>query len=322
MRTIARPALAAAGLLASALIASAHAQPLAYPAKPIEMTVPFGAGTAADATARRLAEGMTRRLGVAVPVVNRAANGGTVALMHVTQQRPDGYSVGYVTSSISTSYHSGAVQFDHTAFVPVACVIIEAPVLVVRADAPWRTLKEVVEDARKSPGKLRIGNAGNGTLTHLSASALFLGAGASVSHVPFGEGQAAASLLGNRLEGAVQLQQALTRQVGSGDLRVLASLGSRRDPAFPDMPTATEAGYPVAFDLWRGIVVPKGTPAAVVKRLEEAIRDIVASPEFQEAGARLGFLPAFLAADEFGRLIAADDGKLAAAMEKLGLKKR
>jgi tripartite-type tricarboxylate transporter receptor subunit TctC len=321
-RTIARPALAAAAFLASAPIASAHSQPLQYPAKPIEMTVPFGPGTAADATVRRLAEGMTKRLGVAVPVVNRAANGGTVAFMHVTQQRPDGYSVGYVTSSISTSYHSGAVQFDHTAFVPVARVIIEAPVLVVRAGAPWKTLKDVVEDARKSPGKLRIGNAGNGTLTHLSASALFLGAAASVSHVPLGEDEATANLLGNRVEAAVLLPPALIERVKSGDLRVVAALGSRRDPAFPDTPTATEAGYPVAFDLWRGIVVPRGTPATVVKRLEEAIRDIVASPEFQEAGRRLAFLPAFLAADEFGRLIAADDGKLASVMDKLGLKKR
>jgi tripartite-type tricarboxylate transporter receptor subunit TctC len=322
LRNIAWPAIAGAGALTGALVASAHAQPAQYPIKPIEMTVPFGAGTAADATVRHLAEGMTRRLGVAVTVVNRAANGGAVAFMHVTQQRPDGYSVGYITSSISTSYHSGAVQFDHTAFVPVARVTIEAPVLVVRADAPWMTLKDLVEDARKSPGKLRIGNAGNGSLTHLSASALFLGAGASVAHVPFGEGEATANLPGSRAEAAVQLPPVLIGQVKNGELRVLAGLGSGRDRAFPDAPTATEAGYPVAFDLWRGVVVPKGTPATVVKTLEEAISDIVASPEFQEAARKLGFLPAFLAADEFGRLIAADDGKLAAVMDKLGLKKR
>ena len=105
-------------------------------------------------------------------------------------------------------------------------------------------------------------------------------------------------------------------------LRVLAALGSKRDRIFPDTPTATEAGYPVALDLWRGIVVPKGTPAVAIKKLQEAIQATVASPEFQEAGTKIGFLPAFLPAEEFGRLIAADDGKLASVMDKLGLKKR
>jgi tripartite-type tricarboxylate transporter receptor subunit TctC len=286
------------------------------------MTVPFGAGNAADVTARHLADGMAKRLGVPVPVVNRTGGGGAVAFTHVTQQKADGYSLGYITSTVSTSYYSGVLPFDHTAFAPVARVTIETPVLVVRADAPWKTLKDMVEDAKKNPGKFRIGNSGVGTHTHLSASALFLGAGAQVIDVPFGEGQATVNLLGSRVEGIVQLPPALIGHVKSGDLRVLAALGSKRDRIFPDTPTATEAGYPVALDLWRGIVVPKGTPAAVIKKLEEGIKATVASPEFQEAGAKIGFLPAFLPADEFGRLIVADDGKLASVMDKLGLKKR
>jgi tripartite-type tricarboxylate transporter receptor subunit TctC len=322
MRKIAWPALTAAGLLASLLVGSGQSQPAQFPNKPIEMTVPFGAGNAADVTARHLADGMTKRLGVPVPVVNRTGGGGAVAFTHVSQQRPDGYALGYITNSVSTTYYSGVLQFDHTAFAPVARVTIETPVLVVRADAPWKTLKDMIEDAKKNPGKFRIGNSGNGTHTHLSASALFLGAGASVIHVPFGDGQATVNLLGGRVEGVVQLPPALIGHVKSGDLRVLAALGSKRDRIFPDVPTATEAGYPVALDLWRGIVVPKGTPAPVIRKLEQAIKATVASPEFQEAGVKIGFLPAFLPADEFGRLIATDDGKLATVMDKLGLKKR
>jgi tripartite-type tricarboxylate transporter receptor subunit TctC len=87
---------------------------------------------------------MSKRLGVPVPVVNRTGGGGAVAFTHVTQQRPDGYAVGYITSTVSTSYYSGVLPFDHTAFAPVARVTIETPVLVVRADAPWKTLKEMV----------------------------------------------------------------------------------------------------------------------------------------------------------------------------------
>jgi tripartite-type tricarboxylate transporter receptor subunit TctC len=321
-KIISWPAMALAGLLSSVMVYSGQSQPAPFPTKPVEMTVPFGAGNAADVTARHLADGMAKRLGVPVPVVNRTGGGGAVAFTHVTQQRPDGYAVGYITSTVSTSYYSGVLPFDHTAFAPVARVTIETPVLVVRADAPWRTLKEMVEDAKKNPGKFRIGNSGVGTHTHLSASALFLGAGAQVIDVPFGEGQATVNLLGSRIEGVVQLPPALIGHVKSGDLRVLAALGSKRDRIFPDTPTATEAGYPVALDLWRGIVVPKSTPAAAIKKLEEAIKATVTSPEFQEAGTKIGFLPAFLPADEFGRLIVADDAKLASVMDKLGLKKR
>jgi tripartite-type tricarboxylate transporter receptor subunit TctC len=317
----------AAALILAALVAGVLLYPgqltlAQFPTKQIEMTVPFGAGNAADVTARHLAEGVAKWLGVPVPVVNRTGGGGAVAFTHVMQQRPDGYSVGYITSTISTSYYSGVTAFDHTAFAPVARVTIETPVLVVRADAPWRSVGEMVEDAKQNPGKLRIGNSGIGTHTHLSASALFLGAGAKVIDVPFGEGQATVNLLGGRIEGVVQLPPALIAHVKSGDLRVLAALGSKRDRIFPDTPTATESGFPVALDLWRGIVVPKSTPADVIRRLEESIRATVASPEFQEAGSKIGFLPAFLSADEFGRLIVADDGKLASVMNDLGLKKR
>jgi len=293
-----------------------------FPKQPIEITVPFGAGNAADVTARHLADGMAKRLGVAVPVVNRPGGGGAVAFTHVHQQKPDGYTLGYITSTISTNYYSGIIPFDHTAFAPVARVTIETPVLVVRSDATWKTVNEMVEEAKQNPGKFRIGNSGLGTHTHLSASALFLGAGAKVIDVPFGEGQATVNLLGGRVEGVVQLPPALIAQVKGGNLRVLAALGPKRDRIFPDTPTATEGGYPVALDLWRGIVVPKGTPANVVKKLEDAIRQTVASPEFQEAGAKIGFLPAFLPASEFAKVISADDRKLAAVMDQLGLKKR
>jgi tripartite-type tricarboxylate transporter receptor subunit TctC len=307
----------AVGLLLAAQPAVAQ-----FPTKAVEMSVPFGAGNAADVTARYLADGMTKRLGVPVTVVNRPGAGGSVAFAHVAQQRGDGYAIAYITSTISTSYYSGVLTFDHTAFAPVARVTIETPVLVVRADATWKTVGDMVTEAKQNPGKFRIGNSGIGTHTHLSASALFLGAGATIIDVPFGTGQATVNLLGGRVEGVVQLPPALIGQVKSGELRVLAALGSKRDRIFPDIPTATEAGFPVALDLWRGIVVPKGTPAEAVKKLEESIRGTVESPEFLQAGEKIGFLPAFLPAREFGQLIATDDAKLASVMDALGLKKR
>ena len=148
---------------------------------------------------------------------------------------------------------------------------------------------------------MRIGNSGTGSHTHFSASALFATGGAKVIDVPFGEGQAVVNLLGSRIEGVVQLPAALVSHVKSGDLRVLAVLGSKRDPVFPDVPTANELGYAVALDMWRGIAVPKGTPKPIIAKLQDAIKRTVESQPFKDAGKAIGFMPAYLSADDFGK---------------------
>ena len=310
-------------LVAVALCAGAPASAQQFPqGKPVEMTVMFGAGSAADVTARYLADGMARALNVPVPVVNRTGGGGAIGYNHVSQQKPDGHSIIWNSNSISTNYHSGILQFDYRAFDPVARVSVETPVLAVRADAPWKTLKEFVEYAKSNSGKVRIGNSGAGSHTHFAASALFVTGGAKVIDVPFGEGQAVVNLLGSRIEGIVQLPAAVVAHVKSGGLRVLAVLGSKRDPIFPDVPTANESGYAVALDMWRGIAVPKGVPKPIIVRLQNAIKATVESEAFKEAGKSIGFAPAYLPADDFGRLIASDDAKLASVMVELGLKKK
>jgi len=310
-------------LVAVALCAGAPASAQQFPqGKPVEMTVMFGAGSAADVTARYLADGMARALNVPVPVVNRTGGGGAIGYNHVSQQKPDGHSIIWNSNSISTNYHSGILQFDYRAFDPVARVSVETPVLAVRADAPWKTLKEFVEYAKSNPGKVRIGNSGAGSHTHFAASALFVTGGAKVIDVPFGEGQAVVNLLGSRIEGVVQLPAAVVAHVKSGGLRVLAVLGSKRDPIFPDVPTANESGYAVALDMWRGIAVPKGVPKPIIVRLQNSIKTTVESEAFKEAGKSIGFAPAYLPADDFGRLIASDDAKLASVMVELGLKKK
>jgi tripartite-type tricarboxylate transporter receptor subunit TctC len=309
--------------VAVALWAGAPASAQQFPqGKPVEMTVMFGAGSAADVTARYLADGMARALNVPVPVVNRTGGGGAIGYNHVSQQKPDGHSIIWNSNSISTNYHSGILQFDYTAFDPVARVSVETPVLAVRADAPWKTLKELVDYAKSNPGKVRIGNSGAGSHTHFASSALFLTGGAKVIDVPFGEGQAVVNLLGSRIEGIVQLPAAVVAHVKSGDLRVLAVLGSKRDPIFPDVPAANEVGYKVALDMWRGIAVPKGVPKPIIAKLQDAIKGTVESPAFRDAGKSIGFMPAYLPASEFGKLIASDDAKLASVMIELGMKKK
>ena len=312
--------LALFGIGLSLIAATAAAQN--FPAgKPIEMTVMFGAGSAADVTARQLADGMEKALGAPVPVVNRTGGGGAAGYTHVATQKPDGYSIVWNSNSISTNYHSGILPFDYTAFDPVARVSVERPVLAVKADAPWKTLQEFLDDAKKRPNKMRVGNSGFGSHTHFAAAALFAKAGAQAIDVPFGAGQAVTNLLGGRIEAAVQLPAAFIAHVNNGSLRVLAVLGSDRDPVFPNVPTAREQGYDLALDMWRGIAVPKGTPQPVVATLETAIRKTVESPSFAESGEKIGFTPAFLPSQEFGKLVAKDDKELAQIMADLGLKK-
>ena len=311
-----------AGFLSMGAVVSALAQQ-SYPGrKAIEMTVMFGAGSAADVTARYLADGMASRLNVPVPVVNRTGGGGAIGYSHVQKQKPDGYSIIWNSNSISTTYHSGTLPFDYKAFEAVARVSVETPVIAVRADSPWKSLKDLVEYAKANPGKVRIGNSGTGSHTHFSASALFATGDASVIQVPFTEGQAVVNLLGSRIEGIVQLPAAIVPHVKSGDLRVLAVLGSKRDPIFPDVATASEAGYAVALDMWRGVAVPKGTPKPIVAKLQDAIKKTVELQPFINAGKAIGFMPAYLGSDDFAQLIARDDAKLAQVMADLGLKKK
>jgi tripartite-type tricarboxylate transporter receptor subunit TctC len=314
----------AATVVAVAIAPVALAQAISeFPGgKPVEMTVMFGAGSAADVTARYLADGMAKVLGVPVPVVNRTGGGGAIGYSYVKSQRPDGHSIIWNSNSISTNYHSGILSFDYKAFDAVARVSVELPVLAVRSDSPWKTLADFMAYAKANPGKVRVGNSGSGSHTHFAASALFGLGDAKVIHVPFGEGQAIVNLLGSRIEGVVQLPAAVIAHVKSGEFRVLAVLGSAREPVFPDVPTANELGFAVALDMWRGVAVPQGTPKPVVAALQNAVRQSVEAPAFADAGKNVGFTPAYLPADDFAQLIASDDVKLAQVMDELGLKKK
>jgi len=308
-------------IFATLMPANASAQE-AFPAgKPIEMTVLFPAGTSADVTARVLADGMGRQLLTNVLVVNRPGAGGAIGYKYAAAQAADGYHMVWNSNSISTAFHSGMMSIDYRAFDPVARVLVETPLLVVKADAPWKDLRDFVAYAKTNPAKVTVGNSGAGSHTHFSAVMLFKAAGVNVVDVPFGAAQVVPSLLGNHVNSVMQLPGAMATHVKSGSLRVLAALSAKRDPAFPDVATASEQGVNVAADAWRGIAVPKGTPRPVIAKLEDAIRKTVASAEFIKASESLSVAPAFLAADDFGRLMAKEDAELAQIMQSLGLKK-
>ena len=300
----------------------AAAQDVPYPKRGnVEITVLFPAGTSADITARLLGQGIAKHLGANVVIVNRPGAGGAIGYKHVASQKPDGYNLVWNSNSISTTYHSGQLAVDYRAFDPVARALVESPVLAVRSDARWKTLADLINDAKARPGKITVANSGVGSHTHITSVALFRTAGATVLDVPYAGAQVVPSLLGGHVDAMVQLPGALAGHVQSGTVRLLAAVTQKRDPTLPDTPTAQEQGVEVALDAWRGIAVPKGTPKGAVAALESAIRATVESPEFIQGSEKLNVKPAFLPAQEFGELIAKEDVQLARIMQIIGLKK-
>jgi tripartite-type tricarboxylate transporter receptor subunit TctC len=309
-------------LLAAFFALSANGQEPPFPQRgPIEITVLFPAGTSADVTARMLADGMAKHLGQRVLVVNRPGAGGAIGYKYVRAQKPDGYALVWNSNSISTTYHSGQLEFDYQAFDAVARVLVESVVVAVRADARWKTLNELVADAKARPKAISVGHSGIGSHTHISLAALFSATGAEVNEVPFGAAQVVPSLLGGHVDAVVQLPAALSAPVKQGQVRLIAALIPSRDPALPEVPTAREQGVDVSLEAWRGIAAPRGTPRAAIAALENAIRRTVESSEFQKGAENLGVRPAFLPAAEFSELISKEDAALSRLMQLIGLKK-
>jgi tripartite-type tricarboxylate transporter receptor subunit TctC len=294
----------------------------AFPSKPIELTVLFGAGSGADLLARKLAEAAAKDLSQPVVVVNRTGAGGAIGYSHVRGQPADGYALVWNSNSISTTYHAGNMKLDYTAFAGVAQLTTEPVSLAVKADAPWKDVGEFVAYAKANPGKVRIGNSGRGSFTHLVAVALDNRTGAKITHVPFGRELAVTTVLGEKIEASMQLPAEIMAQVTGQQVRILAVTGDKRLDVLPDVPTFKERGIDLTLSLWRGIATPKGTPPAVIARLERAFTAAAQSAEFREFASKLGAAVEIRSAADFDAFIAREDVELGALMEQIGLKKQ
>src|SRR5262249_3820033 len=242
--------LALPALLALAVVPSPS--PAADPPFPgnarIEVTVLFPAGSPADVSARLLADGMSKRLGANVIVVDRPGAGGALGYKFVAGQKPDGHSLVWNSNSISTTYYSGTLPFSYREFEPVARVLAESPVVAGPRTSPWKRLADLMTTDKAKPKAITVANSGTGSHTHISSVALFKAAQADVVDVPFGAAQLVPALLGGQVDAAVQLPAARAGAVRSGQLRLLAALTAPRDPACPDVPPAHEQGYDVSLE--------------------------------------------------------------------------
>jgi tripartite-type tricarboxylate transporter receptor subunit TctC len=309
-------ALSIASLLLAA--APAHAQ---FPNKPVEMTILFGGS--AQTVGQVLADQMSKKLGSPVVAVARKGGGGAIGYNYVHNTAPDGYNIVWNSNSISTTHYSGHLPYDYKAFTPIARVGVELPVFVVRTQSGWKTLKDMVDAAKKSGKKLNIMVGGLGSFTHIASAALFNRLGLEVNFVPGGQGREVAELLAGRVDGALRWPSEVTSHVKAGTLEILCVTSKDLTVAGVNAPTCDKAGATgLDLSMWRGLAAPAGTPPDVIAKLQKAAKEAVDSPEFKDAAQKLGFVPAFLPAKQFGEEIATDDKEIGTLVKQIGLNKK
>ncbi len=293
-----------------------------YPTKPIQLLIPFGAGGSADSMGRMIAKAAEQYLGQPVVAVNKPGAGGGIMLTALKDARPDGYTIGWGSTGILTVTNIGNVPFMHDVFTHVARIGYSAMPIVVRADAPWKTFQEFVDYAKQNPDKVKIGNAGTGSATHLTPIFMEKALGVKFIHVPLGAERRVPSLLGGEVDAVCSPLPEIVAQVEAGKARILAVPSEERDPGYPDVPTMKELGYNVVLELFRGISVPKATPADVVKKLEEAFKKASEDPDFVAYCKKNSFNVSFMGQEAFNKYVVSMNDNVAVVMTEAGLKKK
>jgi tripartite-type tricarboxylate transporter receptor subunit TctC len=273
-----------AGLLLSSFFALATPTAAAadFPTRPLSIVVPFGAGGTTDLIARLLGNEMSKELGQAVVIVNKAGGAGIIGASEVANARNDGYTLGMLpVGPLTTQPNLQRLAYGPESFDYVCLVYSNPQVLIVRNDSPFNTVADLVAQAKKNPGKLNYGSTGVGSVPHLAAVALAKATGIDVFHVPYkGESEELKGILGGDVTMFVGHPTFLTSHPNA--LRALAVLAPSRLNEYPNLPTLTEQGTALSFDVWGGLVAPKGTPASVLTALENVCKVGTASDDFRK----------------------------------------
>ncbi len=300
-----------------------HAQE-AYPSKPITMVNPFPPGGVADVVGRPLASIMEKSLKQPVVMVNRPGAGGAVGMASVAKASADGYTILMGLSSISIfpvadRINGKTPSYELKDFAPIALVTADPTILVVRADGPYKTLKDFVDAARASPGKINYSSSGVYGTLHVSMEIFAGAAGIRLFHVPYqGGGPAVTALLGGQVEALASGPAAAIGQIKGGKMRALASWSDKRLELLPEIPTFKELGYDAEFYIWTGVFAPAATPSPVVNRLRASVREAANSAEFKSAMEKVSTPVSYLDAPEFQKYWDRDAARLKTALEKIG----
>jgi len=293
-------------------------------AKPISMVVAFPPGGVADLTARPMAVVLERILKQKVLVENRAGAGGAVGNAYVAKARPDGYTLLMALSSVSILPEADKVNgkvpgYTLDQLIPVALVSADPTVLVVRAEAPYRSVKDLVDAAKANPGKINYASSGYYSALHTPMEMFSIATGAKMFHIPYqGGGPAVTAILGGQVDALASGPGPVVQHIKAGKLRALASWGDKRHPALPDVPTLKELGIDNEFYIWAGLFAPAGTPEPVVRQLRDAVRQAVADPQFRQVMESSGQPIQYLDQAEFRTFFDKDAKKMADVVRQIG----
>jgi tripartite-type tricarboxylate transporter receptor subunit TctC len=305
--------------------AEAVGQP-SWPTRNLMMVVPFPPGGQADFAARPMAAALEKILGQPVVVENRAGGaGGSIGNAIVARAAPDGYTLLMALSSLAVLPEADRLfgrepAYEVSQLFPLARVLADPTLFAVPASAPWQSIHDFVEDAKKRPGQIPYGSSGPYGTLHVAMEMFASSANIKLLHVPFrGAGPALAGLLSATVEALASAPSVVKPQVDAGKLRVLANWGAKRIDSFPKVPTFKELGYAdVEFYIWAGIFTPKGVPEPVIARLREAVREAIKSPDVVSVFDAAGSPAAYQDAPEFADFVKVDSARLIAAVKKMG----
>jgi tripartite-type tricarboxylate transporter receptor subunit TctC len=280
-------------ILAAFLCTSAGIKAQSYPNKPVTLIMPFSPGAAADATARTIADALTKTLGQQFIVDNRPGAAGTIAYGLVARGPKDGYRilVAYsATTACSPALYPELTWNPEKDFIPIGMFATSPLVIAVSASLPVTTLGEFVEYIRKHPGEVNYGTSGIGSMAHLAAEQLQQKTRTEMTHIPFkGSGEVLPNLLSGVVQAVLTAPPSIKSQVQAGRLKALAITSHSRDPSMPEVPTVGEAGIPgVEFEAWYGLFAPAGTPKQVVDALADGLKRATDSPAYRQQAKVLG----------------------------------
>jgi tripartite-type tricarboxylate transporter receptor subunit TctC len=295
-----------------------------YPTRSISIVVAFPPGGLADNTARPVAAVLERILKQPVAIITKAGAAGAVGNQSVATSKPDGYTLLMALVSVSVlpevdKLFGRAQNYTLDQLTGIARVNADPSMLVVRADAPWKTLKELVDDAKKRPGEIVFTSSGLYGAAHIPMEMFIKAAGIKMRHLPTtGGGPMMNAMLGGHAQAVMTPVSLAAAHVKAGKLRLLAHSGTAPVAAFPEVPSFKSQGYDVEYTAWAGLVAPKGTPPQVIKILRDAMREAVKAPEVVNSHAKLETPIAYMDADEFNAWWAKDAARLAEVVKQIG----
>ena len=295
-----------------------------YPTRPISIVVAFPPGGVADNTARPVAAVLERILKQPVTVLNKAGAAGAVGYQAAATSKPDGYTLLMALVSVSVlpevdKLFGRPQNYTLAQLTGIARINADPSMLVVRADAPWKTLKDLVEDARKRPGEIVFTSSGLYGAAHIPMEMFIKAAGIKMRHLPTtGGGPMMNAILGGHAQLVMTPVSLAAQHVKAGKLRLLAHSGAAPVAAYPEVPSFKSQGYDVEYTAWAGLVAPKDTPPPVIKILRDATRQAVREPEVINSHAKLETPIAYMDADEFNAWWAKDAAKLAEVVRQIG----